>query len=1332
MPQTVLSFIKYTYPKGQGLPDGGRHLMHDTSKVLACLSFIGVLILTPVPLSGASTSSHQNTPGLAPISTGTIHSPPLTVSSQSTPAEFIRSVQPKDLQAPFVQTQPVKAQPMASSPPSGSPAFWGGTGYDSSVGSAVGPDGSVYVVGFTNSFTPNMATYDAFIVKYTSSGTMAWQETWGTSNDDVATAVVTSPVSSSPYLYVTGWSNMSGIISPFVLKLRTSTGALACSGCSITLTTGIYTVPTSIAISPDGSSVYIAGSMMTSRGDYDVFLVKFAASSLVPSWGRNWGNYNQAYGYAEDSASSVVVSPDNKYVYVAGATQLQDLSYGLILKYGVGGALLNSWQLNEYWTNGEEITAMAISPDGAYLYVVGCNCGGGGAGYEFPEHSVPVFYFFTLVPQGAFLAKVPTSGSSSSWRKNWYGGQNIEIDLPSSVTTNGTAIYVSGITTAANPSSGYTLILGYKSDGTLIEQGIWGYSGNQIFNPPEPAGKSNIVLSSTGNLYIAGSTNSPGPFLLKSYAGEDTLVSGGGSVSSSSLTPKKGDCCTTSSTTSISPVATQKPGSSYVGYYDSFIFSLNPPVPVSFVANLAAAGTITPPNQFFFVGTLVSVTATPAPTGYQFYAWSSNIATFDNPQNPLATATINGQGTIYANFTVGLTFDCGTSVTCASQWAVQVNGNSHSTSGGQTSQTVYVLPGQSMWFIPPGSGQSCNNKCYWVAVPASGNPSEFPTAISVQSPTTITFTWDLESILSISLLPSPGSTPASGSNYFTATLKVANNAYSWADTGGQLTFYADTNTQVNISPATSSTSAQEEWCLSDCSTTTAFSFNSPGMSQTYYYYDLLSQTVTYTITGGGNPSAPTLSYVTSPASAGSTNSPRSASATLPSTVYALRGSQASAPSTLTISSQPLERWLASSSSWTVSASATTQLSYANQYYITFQVASGESTWGSVVQQTGWYNAGSPATIQASASSGYVFSTWAVSGQGPITVSSLSSATTTATFNGPGTITAYFDIPVDLTLSGPSSASSGSPVTLTAYLTDLSGNGIGGKTIGFYQGSSLLGSGVTSLTGIVGRATLTFTPSSCGSFVYSAQFGGDVNHAPATSGTITITISGCFDFSISASGASVPQASSGASTVTLTLLSGSTTSVSYSFSGQPAGVTLSAPSCSPTCSSTISITVGACVATGSYSVTVTGAGGGKTHPTSFTLTVTATTFTVTIAASPSFGGTTSPSGTHSYGSCSAVSISAYPKTSYTFSGWESSGSIVIANPSAASTTATIDGSGTIYADFGTGGGSHAAGPGLITSGNNKQAIPNGLARQSMEVPTSPVGGQSLAKRGPVGI
>jgi hypothetical protein len=100
----------------------------------------------------------------------------------------------------------------------------------------------------------------------------------------------------------------------------------------------------------------------------------------------------------------------------------------------------------------------------------------------------------------------------------------------------------------------------------------------------------------------------------------------------------------------------------------------------------------------------------------------------------------------------------------------------------------------------------------------------------------------------------------------------------------------------------------------------------------------------------------------------------------------------------------------------------------------------------------------------------------------------------------------------------------------------------------------------------------------------------------------------FSLSVSPSSASVTQGGSTAATVTAALISGTTQQVSFSVSGLPSGVSasFSPANCYPTCLSAMTINISSTTPTGTYTITINGAGGGKSYTAVFALTVQAKT------------------------------------------------------------------------------------------------------------------------------
>jgi len=101
-------------------------------------------------------------------------------------------------------------------------------------------------------------------------------------------------------------------------------------------------------------------------------------------------------------------------------------------------------------------------------------------------------------------------------------------------------------------------------------------------------------------------------------------------------------------------------------------------------------------------------------------------------------------------------------------------------------------------------------------------------------------------------------------------------------------------------------------------------------------------------------------------------------------------------------SSSTERWQTASATSGKASAGTLTFTYNNQFFVTF--ADSPSGDGTVSPSSGWFNAGATVSITAKAAAGFVFSSWA-SGTPGITIASATSASTPATINGAGTVTA---------------------------------------------------------------------------------------------------------------------------------------------------------------------------------------------------------------------------------------------------------------------------------------------------------------------------------------
>eukprot|EP00971_Amphidinium_carterae_P109041 2159169-Amphidinium_carterae.1 len=243
---------------------------------------------------------------------------------------------------------------------------------------AVSVDGQVYVAGWTDGSLEGQSSsgdLDFFLLQYSSSGVRQWTIQRGTSRNDIARAV---DVSVDGQAYMAGGTRgeldghvSSGSYDAFLMKYSST------AGWQWTRQTGSSNSETAnaMAVSVDGQ-VYIAGttegSLDKPTGRHDIFLMQYSSSG-VWQWTRQRGGTSGNLA-ADDYALAVAVSIDGQ-VYVAGFTEGsldEQVFFGdsdvFLMQYSSSGVW--QWTRQRGCSNADRAYGAAVSIDGK-VYIAG-------------------------------------------------------------------------------------------------------------------------------------------------------------------------------------------------------------------------------------------------------------------------------------------------------------------------------------------------------------------------------------------------------------------------------------------------------------------------------------------------------------------------------------------------------------------------------------------------------------------------------------------------------------------------------------------------------------------------------------------------------------------------------------------------------------------------------------------------------------------------------------------------------------------------------------------------------------------------------------------------
>ena len=342
---------------------------------------------------------------------------------------------------------------------------WGGAAEDYGNDIAVDSNGNAYLTGHTYSY--GAGSYDVFLTKFSSTGNLIWNVTWGGSSGDKGQAVT---ISKDNFIYITGETlsfDLGG--RDAILVKYDSTNEQIWNR-----TWGTTNREYGNGIFVDNYNyAYICGTTLTvGPNDWDAFLVKYDSEGNQ-IWNVTWSGSESDWGYG-------VAVDNNNYSYLVGYTYSfgEGERDGFLAKYDSeknqiwnrtwGGSGLDDW------------TGIAMD-SGNNLYLTGFTNSFGLGGRDF------------------VIAKYDSDGNQL-WNQIW-GGTKDDYSYDIVVDSNN-CCYVIGTSESYTIGEEDVVLLKYDSEGNLLHIRHWGDAQQDV--------GLGVDLDSADNCYIGGYTQTPG------------------------------------------------------------------------------------------------------------------------------------------------------------------------------------------------------------------------------------------------------------------------------------------------------------------------------------------------------------------------------------------------------------------------------------------------------------------------------------------------------------------------------------------------------------------------------------------------------------------------------------------------------------------------------------------------------------------------------------------------------------------------------------------------------------------------------------------------------
>jgi PQQ-like domain len=207
-----------------------------------------------------------------------------------------------------------------------------------------------------------------------------------------------------------------------------------------------------LAISPDGSRVFVTGQSLPSRSvNPDYATIAYDTASGTKLWVARYDG-GLGYGYGTDAAYAVGVSPDGSTVFVTGesaGSSSGNPDYATVAYDAASGKRLWVARYDGQSDEDDTASALAVSPDGTEVFVTGSSFALGAG----PDYATVAY---------------DASTGAQLWLQRYNGEHGPDLPHALGVSPDGSKIFVTGESYVSGSGSDYTTVAYDAVTGTQL------------------------------------------------------------------------------------------------------------------------------------------------------------------------------------------------------------------------------------------------------------------------------------------------------------------------------------------------------------------------------------------------------------------------------------------------------------------------------------------------------------------------------------------------------------------------------------------------------------------------------------------------------------------------------------------------------------------------------------------------------------------------------------------------------------------------------------------------------------------------------------------------